>query len=78
MGHILGETETYEIQLRVRGESMGSFTGWVTLHKAECPKSGMAHAAEVLRQADGLRAAARALNRVAQIRITVEARESAQ
>jgi len=69
--------ETYEVQLRVRAESMGAFAGWVTLHKAECPAGGQAHAEGVLRVADNLRRAARALNKVAQIRVVVDGRETA-
>lgn len=68
---------TYEIQMKVKAVSMNAYGGWVTLHTAEEPTDGAATGADVLRRADGLRQAARALNKVAQIRVLVDGHETA-
>lgn len=67
----------YEIQMETRAVSMNGYGGWVTLHRVEEPVSGAATGATVLRLVDGLRAAARQLNRVANVRVVVDGDETA-
>lgn len=57
-----------QVEMRVRGTSMNAYDGWVTVHVAESER-------EAHRHARFLREAARLLNRVGNVRVTVNGRE---
>lgn len=54
-----------QVEMKVRGRSMGEYDGYVTVHEAESVR-------EAHRHARFLREAARLLNRVRDVRVTVD------
>lgn len=59
-----------QVELKVRGKRMNEYDGWVVMHEAESVR-------EAQRHARFLREAARLLNRVGNVRVTVDGVEVA-